>query len=38
MSGSDDLVVVGTYGSRLEAEVGRSMLEAADIEAVDQRR
>ena len=30
----DDLVVVRTYGFRHEAEVGRSMLEANEIDAV----
>jgi len=30
----DDLVVVRTYGFRHEAEVGRSMLEANEVDAV----
>jgi hypothetical protein len=30
----DDLVVVRTYGFRHEAEVGRSMLEANEVDAI----
>ena len=30
----DDLVLVRTYGYRHEAELGKSMLEANDIEAI----
>jgi hypothetical protein len=30
----DDLVVVRTYGFRHQAEVGRSMLEANDVDAL----
>jgi hypothetical protein len=33
-NGDDDLMVVGTYGYRFEAEVGRSMLEASGIHAL----